>query len=71
VAVIDTAKHEVVGTWPRAPGEGPSGLAIEGVIIGDRAIIGAGAVVTQDVPAGQIAAGNPARILPPRVQPQP
>ncbi len=34
-----------------------------GVTIGERAIIGAGSVVTKDVPAGAVVAGNPARIL--------
>jgi hypothetical protein len=29
VAVIDTAKHEVVATWPIAPGESASGMAID------------------------------------------
>lgn len=33
------------------------------VTIGENAIIGAGSVVTKDVPANTIAAGNPARIL--------
>lgn len=33
------------------------------VHIGDRAVIGAGAVVLQDVPAGAVAVGNPARIV--------
>jgi UDP-2-acetamido-3-amino-2,3-dideoxy-glucuronate N-acetyltransferase len=34
-----------------------------GITIGERAIIGAGAVVTKDVPAGAVVAGNPARIM--------
>jgi len=29
VAVIDTDKHEVVAHWPLAPGEGPSGIALD------------------------------------------
>ena len=34
-----------------------------GITIGERAIIGAGSVVTKDVPAGAIVAGNPARLI--------
>jgi acetyltransferase-like isoleucine patch superfamily enzyme len=34
-----------------------------GVVIGENAIVGAGSVVTKDVPAGSVVAGNPARIL--------
>ena len=33
------------------------------VTIGERALVGAGSVVTRDVPAGMIAAGNPARVI--------
>ena len=34
-----------------------------GITIGEGSIIGAGAVVTKDVPPGVVVAGNPARIL--------
>lgn len=33
------------------------------VVVGENAIVGAGSVVTKDVPAGSIVAGNPARLL--------
>lgn len=36
---------------------------LPGVSIGDGAIIGASSVVTRDVPANSIAAGNPARVI--------
>jgi maltose O-acetyltransferase len=42
---------------------GGGALIMPGVSIGDDAIIGAGAVVTRDVPNGVTAAGNPARVL--------
>lgn len=40
---------------------GGGALILPGVRIGDDAIIGAGSVVTRDVPAGATALGNPAR----------
>jgi acetyltransferase-like isoleucine patch superfamily enzyme len=42
---------------------GARAIVLKGVTIGDRALIGAGAVVAQDVPADHIAVGNPARIF--------
>ncbi|MFF1821747.1 acyltransferase [Kribbella sp. NPDC058245] len=45
-----------------------SGVTIlDGVTIGPHTIIGAGAIVTKDVPENSIAAGNPARVLRSRV----
>lgn len=40
-------------------------IILKGVTIGDNAVIGAGSVVTRDVPAGMLAAGNPARVIRP------
>ena len=42
---------------------GDSAIICKGVHIGENSIIGAGAVVTDDVPAGSIAAGNPAKVV--------
>ena len=36
---------------------------LPGVTIGDNCTIGAGSVVTRDIPANSIAAGNPAKII--------
>lgn len=38
-------------------------IVVDGVTIGDHCVIGAGAVVTKDLPAWTVAAGNPARPL--------
>lgn len=42
---------------------GSSVTVLCGVTVGERAIIGAGSVVTKDVPPDTIVAGNPARVL--------
>ena len=38
-------------------------IILKGVTIGARSIIGAGSVVTKDIPADCVAAGNPCRII--------
>jgi maltose O-acetyltransferase len=38
-------------------------IVLPGVRIGSRAVIGAGSVVTRDVPEGMFAAGNPCRVI--------
>jgi UDP-2-acetamido-3-amino-2,3-dideoxy-glucuronate N-acetyltransferase len=42
---------------------GTGATILGGVQIGPRSIVGAGSVVTRDVPADTIVAGNPARII--------
>lgn len=38
-------------------------IVMPGVTIGDNTVIGAGSVVTKDIPAGVVAVGNPCRVL--------
>ena len=38
-------------------------IVLPGVTIGENSVIGAGAVVTKDIPANVIAVGNPARVI--------
>ena len=42
---------------------GTSATILAGITIGEKAIIGAGSVVTKNVPANTIVAGNPAKII--------
>jgi maltose O-acetyltransferase len=42
---------------------GGGAIICPGVIIGDRSVIGAGSVVTRDVPEGVFAARNPCRVI--------
>ena len=48
---------------------GGGAIILPGVRIGDRAVIGAGSVVTRDVPEGMFAAGNPCRVIRPAIGP--
>jgi len=42
---------------------GGGAIILGGVNIGSRAVIGAGSVVTRDIPEGVFAAGNPCRVI--------
>lgn len=42
---------------------GMNSIIMRGVTIGDNSIVGAGSIVTKDIPANVIAAGNPCRII--------
>lgn len=59
---LEYAKPIVIGAdvWV-----GGSVVICPGVRIGDRSVIGAGSVVTKDVPAVVFAAGNPCRVIRP------
>jgi len=55
-------------TWPRTrlrrgASIGANATILAGTTIGERAMVGAGAVVTRDVGPGEVVAGNPARVL--------
>ncbi|MHA6325659.1 sugar O-acetyltransferase [Roseivivax sp. CAU 1753] len=60
-------KAELESAYPIVIGRdvwlGASAIILPGITVGDNAIVGAGAVVTRDVPAGVTVAGNPARPL--------
>jgi UDP-2-acetamido-3-amino-2,3-dideoxy-glucuronate N-acetyltransferase len=42
---------------------GANATVLPGIVIGARALVGAGAVVTRDVPALAVVVGNPARVV--------
>jgi len=42
---------------------GANATLLPGVVVGEHALVGAGAVVTRDVPAGAVVVGNPARVI--------
>jgi acetyltransferase-like isoleucine patch superfamily enzyme len=71
--VMDNDQHDVVRHMelPRSDPVivedhvwiGSKAIVLPGVRIGSRAVIGAGSIVTKDVPPRCVAAGNPARVL--------
>ncbi len=57
---LEEARPVVIGSnvWV-----GTAAMIMRGVTIGDGAVVGAGSIVTRDIPARTLAAGNPARVL--------
>jgi acetyltransferase-like isoleucine patch superfamily enzyme len=53
-----------VGTLvKRGASIGSGATLLCGITVGENALVGAGSVVTKDVPAGAVVAGNPARVV--------
>jgi maltose O-acetyltransferase len=71
--VMDNDQHDVVRHMELPPSDpviiednvwiGSKVVILPGVRIGSRAVIGAGSIVTKDIPPRCVAAGNPARVL--------
>ena len=60
VQVLEWAKPIIIGN---AVWLGGNVTVLPGVTIGDRAVIGAGSVVTKDIPADVVAFGNPCKVV--------
>lgn len=72
VTILDSDFHRILNSnrpvsQPVVIGDhvwvGTRCVIMKGVTIGDGAIIGAGSIVTHDVPAGCLAVGNPAKVI--------
>jgi acetyltransferase-like isoleucine patch superfamily enzyme len=69
-ATSETGQLQTESDWTciptlvkRGASIGSGAVLLCGITVGENAMIGAGSVVTKDVPANTIVAGNPARII--------
>lgn len=69
VVIRDSDVHRIVGEVNNAPVSignhcwiGTNVIILKGVTIGDNSVIGTGSVVIHDIPAGCVAAGDPAKV---------
>jgi acetyltransferase-like isoleucine patch superfamily enzyme len=69
-ATTETGELQTESDWAvektvvrRGASVGSGSTILSRVVIGENAVVGAGSVVTRDVPANTIVAGNPARVL--------
>ena len=67
-----SVRHSIEKIWKDLPKNeknscwlGAGVIVVPGVTIGDDTVIGAGSVVTKDIPANVVAVGNPCRVLRP------
>jgi acetyltransferase-like isoleucine patch superfamily enzyme len=59
-----TTKEELIGCYVEKGAKlGANATILPGIRIGAYALVGAGAVITSDVPAGAVVVGNPARVI--------
>lgn len=64
INLVDTAAPVVINDFVWVGG---NATILPGVTIGEWAVIGAGSVVTRDIPSHAVAVGNPARVIKSRV----
>ena len=66
-SLTNKKRQQTVRTKPVTIGKGvwiaSFVIILPGVIIGDHAVVGAGSVVTKNIPARQLWAGNPAKFI--------